>query len=256
MVHRKRSVTLRRAMAASLSGTVWDASTPIPAGAKVIHFIRHGEGVSARACVCVRPLPPCLWTPGQHNLAVAETGSTEEYKNWAWYDSRYVNTASYRWGGVGKGLTCTRLTPKGVSQAKALQPRVDSIPVDVVYVSTLSRAIQTGLNAFELVSATLCLALFRCGSTHPPSPLSSPLLLLSFPPSSSFDEHSTRCACHLLLSCPLCVCVVLCPDGHPRCHCWPLLLFPPCSLVHRRVCVCACACLCVCVPLCERARAV
>lgn len=159
--------------------------------------------------MCVSALSPhacvAIVTPGQHNLAVAETGSTEEYKNWAWYDSRYVNTASYRWGGVGKGLTCTRLTPKGVSQAKALQPRVDSIPVDVVYVSTLSRAIQTGLNAFELVSATLCLALFRCGSTHPPSPLSSPLLLLSFPPSSSFDEHSTRCACHLLLSCPLCV---------------------------------------------------
>ena len=52
---------------------------------------------------------------------------SEEYKNVAWLDSR--------------------LTDLGQSQAKSLRPSLEGVPIDVVLVSPLSRAILTGLLA-------------------------------------------------------------------------------------------------------------
>ena len=53
--------------------------------------------------------------------------STEEYKNWAWHDSR--------------------LTDLGKEQAASVRPVMENYPVDVVFVSPLSRAILTGILA-------------------------------------------------------------------------------------------------------------
>lgn len=67
---------------------------------------------------------------GDHNKARRETGDDEEYKNWAWFDSR--------------------LTETGKEQASALRPELE-LPenaVDVVLVSSLSRAILTGILGF------------------------------------------------------------------------------------------------------------
>lgn len=70
---------------------------------------------------------------GTHNLAVMNSGGVdggleEEYKNWAWYDAR--------------------LTELGLQQSAALRPTVEQLmPLDLVFVSPLSRAIQTGLAA-------------------------------------------------------------------------------------------------------------
>jgi broad specificity phosphatase PhoE len=67
---------------------------------------------------------------GDHNKARRETGDDEEYKNWAWFDSR--------------------LTEVGKEQARALRPEME-LPgnaVEVVLVSSLSRAILTGILAF------------------------------------------------------------------------------------------------------------
>lgn len=75
-----------------------------------------------------RPLPPVA---GTHNLAVINAGGEDggqedEYKNWAWHDAR--------------------LTDVGKAQAAAALPVVSSFaPIDVVFVSPLSRTIQTGL---------------------------------------------------------------------------------------------------------------
>jgi broad specificity phosphatase PhoE len=74
-------------------------------------------------CRLVARLSP---TAGQHNEAVAaKGGDEEEYKNWAWVDSR--------------------LTELGKKQASALRPRMAGQAVDVVLVSPLSRTIQTAL---------------------------------------------------------------------------------------------------------------
>lgn len=78
-----------------------------PGRYKIVHLIRHAQG--------------------QHNAAVSATGSEEEYKNWAWHDSR--------------------LTDIGVGQASALRPTMEKHTIDVVFVSPLSRAIKTGLLA-------------------------------------------------------------------------------------------------------------
>lgn len=79
---------------------------------KVVHMIRHAQGT--------------------HNKAVAELGGVDggpedEYKNWAWKDAR--------------------LTELGRQQASALRPTMLQHRLDVVLVSPLSRAIQTGLLA-------------------------------------------------------------------------------------------------------------
>ena len=69
--------------------------------------------------------------PGTHNLAVLQAGGhdgglqEEEYKNWAWHDAR--------------------LTDLGKEQAAGLLPKMAAHTVDVVLVSPLSRAVQTGL---------------------------------------------------------------------------------------------------------------
>jgi broad specificity phosphatase PhoE len=69
-----------------------------------------------------------ITTPaGSHNAAVAaKGGDEEEYKNWAWVDSR--------------------LTEVGHEQSRALRPVFERIPIEVVLVSPLSRAVQTALN--------------------------------------------------------------------------------------------------------------
>lgn len=80
---------------------------------KIVHLIRHAQGT--------------------HNLAVLESGGAdgghgdkeEEYKNWKWHDAR--------------------LTPLGEDQAKTLQDTLAGVHIDIVLVSCLSRAIQTGL---------------------------------------------------------------------------------------------------------------
>jgi len=58
---------------------------------------------------------------------VERTGDEEEYKNEAWADSR--------------------LTELGESQASSLRPSLEGVPIEVVLVSPLSRAIKTGLLA-------------------------------------------------------------------------------------------------------------
>lgn len=77
------------------------------------------------------PHPPA---PGTHNLAVLNAGGVDggltedEYKNWAWHDAR--------------------LTDVGRAQSAAAQPAVAALaPIDVVFVSPLSRTIQTALLA-------------------------------------------------------------------------------------------------------------
>jgi len=67
--------------------------------------------------------PPLRHAAGQHNAAVAATGDEAEYCNWAWLDSR--------------------LTEVGRGQAAAVRPRLEGTPLEVVFVSPLSRTIQT-----------------------------------------------------------------------------------------------------------------
>jgi broad specificity phosphatase PhoE len=76
-------------------------------GSKLVHFVRHGEAA--------------------HNAAVRERGTVEEYKSWEWMDSR--------------------LTPRGREQAMSLREAKIWEHADAVVVSTLSRAIETGLLA-------------------------------------------------------------------------------------------------------------
>lgn len=59
------------------------------------------------------------------NAGGVDGGLEEEYKNWAWYDSR--------------------LTDTGKEQAATLKPKLEGVRIDVVLTSPLSRAIQTGL---------------------------------------------------------------------------------------------------------------
>ena len=94
-------------------------------------------------------LVPCRpGVAGQHNVAYATTGDREEYKNWAWEDSR--------------------LTAKGEDQARALRPVMEKERVDVVIVSTLSRAILTGMLACGTAQPIVATELVRERiGTHP-----------------------------------------------------------------------------------------
>jgi hypothetical protein len=142
--------------------TAWTPDVAVPDDAKLIHFIRHGEGnaletrqpsVKGRDVLVV-----LLGIPGEHNRAFKASRSLEEYKNEAWADSRWVNL--YRFSQKVTAIiarvwrVCNSLTDVGVSTAKELQAQVRGIPVHAVYVSTLSRAIQTALHAFEEVHRT------------------------------------------------------------------------------------------------------
>ena len=94
---------------------------PTPAGSKKCFFIRHGEGY--------------------HNVAQRE---------WR---------ADPSWDGVTEPYTIDKdpsykyldpsLTEKGVGQAEALKPRATALAPELMVVSPLRRATQTGLIAFE-----------------------------------------------------------------------------------------------------------
>jgi len=103
-----------------------------PECSKVVYFVRHGQG--------------------QHNVAFLEKGKdVEEYKNWAWHDSR--------------------LTAVGEDQAKALRSHEHMWEhVELVFCSPLSRAIKTSLLArpVDAKLPTICTELVRERiGTHP-----------------------------------------------------------------------------------------
>ena len=93
----------------------------VPAGAKKVHFIRHGEGF--------------------HNVAQREWRERPDYDG---KSEPYTldNDPSGRY-------TDALLTQAGVSQARALQTRTQALAPQLLVVSPLRRATQTGLLAFE-----------------------------------------------------------------------------------------------------------
>ena len=93
----------------------------VPAGAKKVHLVRHGEGV--------------------HNVA------QREWRSRAAYDGR---SEPYTVDNDPEGkYTDALLTPAGEAQARALQPRTQPLSPQLLVVSPLRRATQTGLLAFE-----------------------------------------------------------------------------------------------------------
>ena len=87
----------------------------VPAGAKKVHLIRHGEGV--------------------HNVAQREWRSRPEY------DGR---SEPYTVDNDPSGkYTDALLTPAGEAQARALQPRTQQLSPQLLIVSPLRRATQT-----------------------------------------------------------------------------------------------------------------
>ena len=109
---------------ATISSCADDA--PIPAGAKKVYFIRHGEG--------------------QHNVAQREwradpgwDGASEPYTMDNDPDWRYIDA---------------ELTGDGIAQAEALQARSAALSCDTLVVSPLRRATATGLLACAPLIAT------------------------------------------------------------------------------------------------------
>ena len=96
---------------------------------------QHNAAVSAKggdegACgVCLHPgdTPENTISSATHANAFYPYVLAEEYKNWAWRDSR--------------------LTDLGKQQASSARPEIERYAIDVVLVSPLSRTIQTGLLA-------------------------------------------------------------------------------------------------------------
>jgi broad specificity phosphatase PhoE len=92
------------------AGTGLSAHCFAASSCKVVHFIRHAQG--------------------QHNEAFALRGENEEeYKNPAWRDAR--------------------LTTFGVEQARILGQQLSKTPVELVFTSSLTRAVHTARVAFE-----------------------------------------------------------------------------------------------------------
>ncbi|OLP80076.1 Phosphomutase-like protein 3 [Symbiodinium microadriaticum] len=94
---------------------------PPPEGCKKIYFIRHGEGY--------------------HNVA------QREWRAKADWDGK---TEPYTLDQDPEGkFEDPLLTPKGEGQAKELQPRAAALAPELLVVSPMRRAMQTGLTAFE-----------------------------------------------------------------------------------------------------------
>jgi hypothetical protein len=155
---------------------------------------------------------------GYHNLAVRERGTVEEYKSWEWYDSRCGVRPHCALATVEMLVRAVRLTPLGERQARALTPVTADLPIDIVFVSSLSRAIQTGLLAIERVRWLMRVRVCPC--VHVPT-----------------AGRALRI-----------------PRVHPRAHWHPPMRQTPaalgCVMLCQKCVVCACMHACVCVRVC------
>eukprot|EP00966_Prymnesium_polylepis_P310433 7172372-Prymnesium_polylepis.6 len=109
------------AMRMKVHCTVVADGTPPPPGGKLVYFIRHGEG--------------------HHNVVQREWRATP---GWDGVSEPYTLDTDPAFKYLDPSLTA-----KGEGEARALQPRTAGFTPDLLVVSPLVRATQTGLIAFE-----------------------------------------------------------------------------------------------------------
>jgi broad specificity phosphatase PhoE len=104
-------------------------------------------------------------------------GQEDEYKNWAWHDAR--------------------LTDTGRAQAEALMPVMSAHALDVVFVSPLSRTIQTALLAIPAGPPFVVLDMIRerngahpCDKRRPKAELAADFPRVDFSPLSAEEDDS------------------------------------------------------------------
>ena len=114
------AAAVRSDMGFSVAAELVEDNAAIPPGAKKVHFIRHGEG--------------------HHNVAQREWRA----RDWDGVSEPYTidNDQDFRYADA-------LLTDKGEGQARALQERAAALQPELLVVSPLRRATQTGLLAFE-----------------------------------------------------------------------------------------------------------
>ena len=115
------AATIQSELGATVTASIVADNAEIPAGAKKVHFIRHGEG--------------------HHNVVQREWRAEPA---WDGKSEPYTidNDPEYQFGDA-------LLTAKGEGEARALQERTRLLSPQLLVVSPLRRATQTGLIAFE-----------------------------------------------------------------------------------------------------------
>jgi len=136
---------------------VADDAVPGP-GQKIVHFIRHGEGahnVAQRKCantpaIGPRAASPSCMGPAARSGLPSHTPPLRVFARWRQSPSYDGLSEPYTLDMDPSGrYTDAELTPLGVQQAVACRQRTAGLRPQLLVVSPLRRATQTGLISFE-----------------------------------------------------------------------------------------------------------